>query len=584
MAKEKINIVLQGINQFDKTFKDVKRGLDTIDRKTKLIQKGLGLAAKTTAASFTAVGIAVGVSTARIDKLVKTSEKLGVGTEFLQKFRFAAEQVGIRSETADMALQRFSRRVAEARRGTGEAKDTLTQLGIALFDSAGKARDIEDVMLDVSDAMANTEDASELVRQSFKFFDSEGVALVALMKNGSEAMQEFFTDAENLGAVLSTDAAKGVADFADEFTRVKTAIRGVMDQFTAGLAPVLEKISEDFAQFIIDTNAEIEKLGFDSLGQYLATEFLDIIYTVTNVLEGTFNTIIGLLNAVTERGISLGLIEESENAKALRAELDSLGTMVNDQLSKGSAFGTLKKVFTEEELKRRQEILGLLEKENLITELNLSETRAYIKEIQELLKEGIETDDGTTLTTGGTEEVSRFLRTADQAFTNFKKETIEGMMVKGFENAFKSAEDALLNFVQTGKLNFKDLVQSILADLARIRIREFLTGGDEKGDGFNLFGKVGDFLSSFDNGGFTGIGNRTGGIDGKGGFPAILHPNETVIDHHRGQQVGQQPVNVNFSIQATDATGIDELLASRKNQIVAMINQAMNQKGKVGLI
>jgi hypothetical protein len=49
MAKEKINIVLQGINKFDKTFKDVKRGLDTIDRKTKLIQRGLGLAAKTTA-------------------------------------------------------------------------------------------------------------------------------------------------------------------------------------------------------------------------------------------------------------------------------------------------------------------------------------------------------------------------------------------------------------------------------------------------------------------------------------------------------------------------------------------------------
>ena len=541
----------------------------------------MGLAAKTTAASFTAVGIAVGVSTARIDKLVKTSEKLGVGTEFLQKFRFAAEQVGIRSETADMALQRFSRRVAEARKGTGEAKDTLNALGIALFDSAGQARDIEDVMLDVSDAMANTEDASELVRQSFKFFDSEGVALVALMKNGSEAMQEFFTDAENLGAVLSTDAAKGVADFADEFTRVKTAIRGVMDQFTAGLAPVLEKISEDFAQFIIDTNAEIEKLGFDSLGQYLATEFLDIIHTVTTVLEGTFNTIIGLLNAVTERGISLGLIEESENAKALRAELDSLGTLVNNQLSKGSAFGTVKKVFTEEELKRRQEILALLEKENLITEVNFSKTRGYIEEIQQLVKEGI-SGTTTTVTEGGDEEVSMFVRSATQALENFKKETIEGMMVKGFENAFKSAEDALLNFVQTGKLNFKDLVQSMLADLARIRIREFLTGGDDD-TGFNLFGKLGDLFRA-DGGAVRG--GQPYIVGEKGAELFVPNTSGQIITNQNTQSMmqQQQPVNVNFSIQATDATGIDELLASRKNQIVAMINQAMNQKGKVGLI
>lgn len=46
---------------------------------------------------------------------------------------------------------------------------------------------------------------------------------------------------------------------------------------------------------------------------------------------------------------------------------------------------------------------------------------------------------------------------------------------------------------------------------------------------------------SFDGGGFTGIGPRSGGIDGKGGFPAILHPNETVIDHTKGQKAPAAP-------------------------------------------
>jgi hypothetical protein len=49
-------------------------------------------------------------------------------------------------------------------------------------------------------------------------------------------------------------------------------------------------------------------------------------------------------------------------------------------------------------------------------------------------------------------------------------------------------------------------------------------------------------------------------------------------------QMGMSAPSVNFTIQATDASGFDELLVSRKNQIVAMISQAMNQKGKVGLI
>ena len=57
--------------------------------------------------------------------------------------------------------------------------------------------------------------------------------------------------------------------------------------------------------------------------------------------------------------------------------------------------------------------------------------------------------------------------------------------------------------------------------------------------------------TSFEGGGFTGRGARSGGMDGKGGFPAILHPNETVIDHTKGQGGGVTIVN------NIDATGAD---------------------------
>jgi len=59
---------------------------------------------------------------------------------------------------------------------------------------------------------------------------------------------------------------------------------------------------------------------------------------------------------------------------------------------------------------------------------------------------------------------------------------------------------------------------------------------------------------SFDGGGFTGFGTRTGGLDGKGGFMAMLHPNESVIDHTRGQTAGSRSeVRQTFNIQTQDA-------------------------------
>ena len=49
---------------------------------------------------------------------------------------------------------------------------------------------------------------------------------------------------------------------------------------------------------------------------------------------------------------------------------------------------------------------------------------------------------------------------------------------------------------------------------------------------------------SFDGGGFTGYGARSGGVDGMGGIPAIVHPNETIVDHSKGQSLGGGAVDV----------------------------------------
>lgn len=60
---------------------------------------------------------------------------------------------------------------------------------------------------------------------------------------------------------------------------------------------------------------------------------------------------------------------------------------------------------------------------------------------------------------------------------------------------------------------------------------------------------------SFAGGGYTGDGPRVGGVDGKGGFPAILHPRERVIDLAAGGaalpagggSVAMQPAQINIT-------------------------------------
>lgn len=75
-------------------------------------------------------------------------------------------------------------------------------------------------------------------------------------------------------------------------------------------------------------------------------------------------------------------------------------------------------------------------------------------------------------------------------------------------------------------------------------------------------------IPSADGGGWTGHGSRTGGMDGRGGFLALLHPDETVLDHTRGQGLGRQaPANVNVTVGVDPRNG--NILAFVNGQIAA---------------
>jgi hypothetical protein len=75
---------------------------------------------------------------------------------------------------------------------------------------------------------------------------------------------------------------------------------------------------------------------------------------------------------------------------------------------------------------------------------------------------------------------------------------------------------------------------------------------------------------SFAGGGFTGRGARSGGVDGKGGFPAVLHPNETVVDHTKGQQTGGASVVQNFNI----TTGVQQTVRAEIMNMMPQIAEA----------
>lgn len=67
---------------------------------------------------------------------------------------------------------------------------------------------------------------------------------------------------------------------------------------------------------------------------------------------------------------------------------------------------------------------------------------------------------------------------ATSAWENYldSAKDIAGQTKSLFTNAFSSMEDAVVNFATTGKLSFSDFAKSVIADMARIAVRQAATG------------------------------------------------------------------------------------------------------------
>lgn len=161
--------------------------------------------------------------------------------------------------------------------------------------------------------------------------------------------------------------------------------------------------------------------------------------------------------------------------------------------------------------------------------------------------------------------------------------------------AMDGVERGIDQFVENGTFSFAEFTSSVLKDIAKIMLKSAIlgqifgsqqyggngTGGVFGGSGF------GNFLTavfaggrSYDGGGYTGRGSRSGGMDGKGGFMAMLHPNESIIDHSKGQSAGG-PVVVNQTVvvKETLESGIAARIAGAARDAALNAVRDIHQRG-----
>ena len=624
MASQAYKILIKAKDAASGTFKK----LGSVAKGTAGAVGGVGKAALGATVAVAAMGTAIAVLAKQsfdfADAIGKVATRTGLATSTVQAFQIAAIESGSTFEIANKSLEKFTRSVGDAQRGLKTQADIFRDLGVSITDANGDTKDMDTLLREVADGMSKLGSQSEKATAAANLFGRAGIQIVDVLDNGADAFDAYIQKAQAYGLILDEEGIIKSEKFNDTLALINRQFKVIKAVIAIAFLPIVQtlatNISETTNKFATQEGS-VEDLGI-AIRDKLIAGFLITINVLADVLDSIQSFVGSTGNATAEirkfflqsrmvgadlnnllSGLDIDAIEDAAERGITSADeyiqelLNSLDEIKNADMRnflKGGA------------LLQRDAIQNILDIKNELIDIE--------KQLDASAAAGEKWGDGlrdkaiqirTTLDdmiSGGGElpeflekvlkigeagggALTDLLSPLDKLKQEFDDQGFKNAMDSIWVKSFNDAADALTDFVETGTLEWQDFVRSILRDLVRLQIRMAMFGIFLSGDKTSATPELPPMtlagVTKFSGGGYTGMGARAGGIDGKGGFPAILHPNETVLDHTKGQGavVINQTVSFATGVQDTVRNEVLQLLPDIAESSKGAVLEAMNRGG-----
>lgn len=175
-----------------------------------------------------------------IDNMAKSADRLGVSTEFLDALQRSAKLGGVEAENLDAALTKLAKSGVDAATGNKALADSFRRIGLDARQFASSST--EDQILQIADALQNTQDAALRVHVAMSLFGRAGAPLVNVLAGGSEQIRAMRVEAERTGTAISRIDAARIEEMNDSLTRLSEAMRGLAVTVLPAIADALTAI------------------------------------------------------------------------------------------------------------------------------------------------------------------------------------------------------------------------------------------------------------------------------------------------------------------------------------------------------
>ena len=297
------------------------------------------------------------------DNLGKASTQLGLSSDELQNWRFAADLAGVEASAFDQSMRVLQKNAFLAAEGSKQSADAFKTLGIDIKDANGQLKDGNVLVTEVGLALNKLESSTERVALAQVLMGRTGAKLLPLFKDGAEGLAAALSALDKFGGGLSKDLIPLAEEAQDRFTefnavwlsfksRLATAVLPILNQVVAGLSKFGAAVSKaldgtNALQAVLGAlGAILGRLGFSALAKLGMRAFIRGLLRIGRAVLiplakfALLTLVIDDLITLFQGGESLigNVIDKifgEGSAKALIDGIKGVGTAISDVLATG---------------------------------------------------------------------------------------------------------------------------------------------------------------------------------------------------------------------------------------------------------